>query len=87
MDSIAFQEKLDTHYQWPTTYMYKFIVSSDENLIQQVKDLFKRESTIILKQSSNKKYTSITAKQHELNSDNIIETYLRAKDIPGLISL
>lgn len=87
MDLVAFKEKLDNTHTFPTTYTYKFIVTSTDSLIQEVRNLFKPESTLILKQSSNKKYTSVTAKQHELNSDHIIDTYLKAKEIQGIISL
>lgn len=86
-DTNAFKEKLDNTHQWPNNYKYKFIVPSEEKLIQQVKDLFYTETTIVLKKSSNNKYTSITAKQIEENSDAVIELYTKAQTIQGLIAL
>ncbi len=86
-DNNAFKEKLDNTHNWPTNYTYKFIVPSQEGLIQEVKALFHTETTIVLKYSSNKKYTSITAKQVEKSSDEVINIYLKAQNIEGVIAL
>ncbi len=86
-DINSFKEKLDNTYDWPSNYHYKFIVPSSPEKIEAVKALFRAKTPINLKKSSNGKYTSISAKQLENNSDDVMDTYIKATNIQGLISL
>lgn len=79
-----FKEKLDNEHKWPTTYMFKFVVPS--NKIDELKEILQKEP-IIVKNSKNRKYASITLKKHIEYSDEVIEIYLKVRKIEGLIAL
>lgn len=79
-----FKQTLDEHHQWPCPYIYKFIIPS-ENL-QQLCDLFPEES-IKTRESKTGKYTSVTLTSTMCSSDEVMEYYERAAQVPGLMSL
>lgn len=84
-NSIAsFKEKLDTEYEWPALYVFKFIVP--KNNTQQVKDIFNQHDTSE-KASSKGNYVSVTVKVLADSSDTIIDYYLKASTIEGVIAL
>lgn len=85
MDSIkAFKEKLDAEHSWPTTYMFKFVVPKIK--IDEFKSYFPNESHQE-KQSKAGNYTSFTFKKNINSSDEVVEVYLKAKKIEGVIAL
>jgi len=79
-----FKEKLDDEHNWPTTYMFKFVVPS--NKFSELKAIFPKEP-LNVKSSKNGKYTSFTIKKYINSSDEVIEIYLKARKIEGLIAL
>ena len=79
---------LDQNHEWPSIYMFKFIVPSDNEKIAQVEALFNTDTAELkMNQSKNGKYTSITAKEVMTSADEVLECYSKAKNIEGLISL
>jgi putative lipoic acid-binding regulatory protein len=80
----SFREKLDQHYAWPALYIFKFIVPQGRE--RQVKDLFPRHETTE-RASSQGKYTSITVQMMMPSSDAVIDIYIKASVIEGLIAL
>lgn len=87
-DKISQIKKLlEEQESWPHTYMYKFIVPTTDENIQKVKALFADHAEISERMSSNNKYISITAKEVAMDVDQIIEKYVKAQDIEGLIAL
>ncbi|MCU0398249.1 MAG: DUF493 family protein [Cyclobacteriaceae bacterium] len=80
----SFRAKLDQHYRWPSLYMFKFIVPKGK--VEQVKKLFPLHTTRE-KSSSEGNYTSITIEIMAPSSDAVIEMYLKASSIEGLIAL
>jgi len=79
-----FREKLDQHHAWPSLYMFKFIVPSGKE--EEVKKLFPNH-TVTEKQSSQGKYTSITLQMMAPSSDAVIEMYVKASAIEGIVAL
>jgi putative lipoic acid-binding regulatory protein len=82
-----FKQKLIESTVFPSVYMYKFIVESSNRNIALVENLFGEEADIHIKESGNGKYTSITAKQVEVNADEIISVYKKALEIKGIMFL
>lgn len=80
----SFREKLDKHYAWPSLYLFKFIVPTGKE--DQVKKLFPLHNTTE-KLSKNGTYTSITIQMMMPSSDAVIDVYVRASKIEGLIAL
>lgn len=82
------KERLKEDTSWPSVYMFKFIVPSDNQKIAQVEQLFNsEESTISLRASRNGKYTSVTAKELMLDPQRVIDRYKEAAEIEGIIAL
>ena len=81
---ISFKEKLDQHYTWPASYIFKFIVPTGKE--QQVKDLFPGEETTD-KLSRQGNYVSVSIELMMFSSDSVIEIYERASHIDGIVAL
>lgn len=91
-DRSAFYEKLkkklDESNIFPTEYLFKFIVSTHEEKIKQVEDLFDFKGAIITKTlSKTGKFTSVSIHVIMKNADDIISIYVDAEKIEGIISL
>ena len=80
----SFREKLDKHYAWPAVYLFKFIVPTGKE--DDVKKLFPLHDSSE-KVSKNGKYTSISVQMMMPSSDAVIDVYIRAAEIEGLIAL
>ena len=79
---------LDQNHDWPSVYMFKFIVPSENEKIAKVEALFNSTTAEIrLRPSKNGKYTSITAKEVMVNADQVLDCYNKASKIAGLIAL
>lgn len=72
---------------YPSVYLYKFIVPSDNKKIAQLQALFSDDAQVSLRSSKNGKYTSLGAKEVMLSPDTIIERYQKALQIEGCIAL
>ena len=85
MDSFeSFKEKLDNEHKWPAIYMFKFVAPSDK--AQEVMKLFSRES-LQIKRSKAGNYVAFTMKKMINSSDEVVEIYVNARKIEGLIAL
>lgn len=73
---------------FPADYMYKFIVPTDYNQVQEVEELFNNSGAIINKKKSKKgKYISVSIVLKVENSTKVISYYKKAQKIKGIISL
>lgn len=80
--------QLTDSFDWPSVYMFKFIVPSDNEKIAQVESLFNsEEATVSIRNSSKGNFVSITAKELMLSPEKVIDRYVQAEGIKGLISL
>ncbi len=79
--------KLNETTEWPSVYMFKFIIPAENRKIALVESLFEEEAQIFTKESSGGKYISITIKIVMLNALEVIEKYRSAASIDGLIAL
>lgn len=82
-----FREKLIESTSFPSIYMFKFIIESNNRNIALVESLFEAEAELHTKESANGKYTSITAKQVVINVEEVIDVYKRAALIKGIMFL
>jgi uncharacterized protein len=82
-----FKQKLLESMTFPSVYMFKFIVASENRNIALVESLFDVEADIHTKESGKGKYTSITAKQVVMNVDEILSVYKQAASIKGIMFL
>ncbi len=84
-DLENFRKKLLETTSFPTVYMFKLIVPSENRTIALVENIFEADTDIHTKESDKGKYTSITAKQVVVNVDEIIEVYKKASAIKGVM--
>lgn len=80
----SFQTQLDQHHQWPSVYIFKFIVPKGKE--GELKDLFPLH-TPVEKSSTQGNYISLTFQMMMSSSDAVIEIYVRAESVEGLIAL
>lgn len=73
--------------EWPNVYMFKFIVPNEPELVAQATALFTDEAEMSLHPSSTGKYISVSVKELMMDVDSIIDRYVRASKIKGIISL
>lgn len=86
MEFDKLKKQLDLE-EWPAVYMFKFIVENSPEKLAKVTALFDDESNIRLQPSKNGKYISVSAKEMMLSSERIIERYMQAAEIKGVIAL
>lgn len=82
-----FRQKLIEGMSFPSVYMFKFIVASENRSIALVENLFEAGADIHTKESGKGRYTSITAKQVVIDVDEIMAIYRKASQIKGIIFL
>ncbi|PKP26457.1 MAG: DUF493 domain-containing protein [Bacteroidetes bacterium HGW-Bacteroidetes-2] len=84
----SLKEKLSNDTFWPSDYLYKFIVPSDETKVTQIENTFNNLGAVITTRESSKgNFTSITILVKMKNPDAVIEKYLEVSIIEGIISL
>lgn len=91
-DREAFYAKLKSQLEdttkFPADYLYKFIVPTDGNQVQEVQDIFDKGGAIIdTKKSKTGKYISVSIRLQVASSDEVIEYYQKAEKVKGIISL
>ncbi len=90
-DRKAFYKKLkselETTTKFPADYLYKFIVPTDENQVQEVKDLFGKKGKIDTRASKTGKFESVSVRLIVASSDEVVDYYQKAEKIKGIISL
>ena len=85
---IRLEKQLLESSDWPTLYMFKFILKSENKSVIKLKSLFKEiDSEISTKLSSSEKFISVTIKAKMKSPSLIIEKYKLAAKIEGIISL
>ncbi|MDF9800362.1 putative lipoic acid-binding regulatory protein [Catalinimonas alkaloidigena] len=84
VDFEAFKQKLDGTHKWPSLYMFKFIVPRGKE--DEVFALFPKNK-LTTKESSNGNYVSVTAKVMMGSSDAVMEKYVEADKIDGVLAL
>ena len=81
------KERLDEVHEWPSLYMFKFILKPEEGIIAKLEALFPDEAEIIRKYSKTGKFVSLTVKEVMMSSDEVLERYRKASVIEGVMML
>jgi len=73
---------------WPSEYLYKFIIPTDLKKIEELENAFDNMGAVIkTHQSKTAKYTSISVNVLMENPEAVVEKYIYVSNIEGLISL
>lgn len=82
------KEQLLENTTWPSNYLYKFIVPTDDDKITQINNIFNNTGAVIESKKSKKgTYTSISITVHLKNPDEVIAKYKEVSKVEGVISL
>lgn len=82
------REQLQDTTDWPSLYLYKFIIPAELAKIAELRAIFDNtEADITTRDSSGGKYTSVSIKVIMDSPDAVIEKYLEVSKIDGVISL
>ena len=74
--------------EFPTKYMFKFIIPTDPSKSKVIEDIFDNLGAVIdSKPSKNGKYTSLTVLVKMKDPEEIIEKYKQVSKVEGVISL
>ena len=85
---IRLREELNNTSEWPTEYLYKFIVPTSPKKIEEVENAFDNMGAVIqTKQSKTGKYTSLSVNVMMDNPESVVEKYIEVSNIEGIISL
>lgn len=79
-----FQALLDDQIEFPSEYLFKFIVPSEQ--LDELKKVF-HDHPVSVRSSSRGNYVSITAKIEMHSSEEVIAVYNAAGQVEGVISL
>ena len=83
----ALRKQLDAEHQWPSMYMFKFVLPNDDTKIKQLHEIFGESAEFRSRLSKKGNYTSFTIRSVMLNADQIFDLYSKASRIEGIISL
>ncbi len=91
-DKEKFYKKLkntiESTTKFPTEYMFKFIIPTDETKVIEIKDIFNYSGVVInTKSSKTGKYKSLTIVMVMKDVDEIIKKYKEISRIKDVISL
>lgn len=85
---IRLKAELEKSEQWPTQYLYKFIVPTDEEKIRVIEEIFDNQGAVIEKRTSaTQKYTSLSIHVLMEDADAVIRKYKEVSVVEGVISL
>ncbi|WP_411030464.1 DUF493 family protein [Spongiimicrobium sp. 3-5] len=80
--------QLDQNNSWPSDYLYKFIVPTEAEKIDQITKIFDNTGAVIESKKSKKgKYTSISVVVNLNGPDAVIKKYKEVGEVKGVISL
>ncbi|HIB48236.1 MAG TPA: DUF493 domain-containing protein [Flavobacteriaceae bacterium] len=82
------KEQLEGDTDWPSPYLYKFIVPASNEKIAEIEAIFDGTDALIQTRDSSKgTYTSVSIKVTMDSPDAVIAKYLQVSAVEGVISL
>ena len=82
------KNQLDETTPFPSDYMYKFIIPSEGDQLNQIQKIFDQKNAVITKRKSKTgKYISVSIVINLINSNAVISYYKKTEKIKGIISL
>ena len=82
------KEELTNSTIWPSEYLFKFIVPSDNEKIALIEKSFDNMGAVIQTNASkNGKYTSISVNTTMKSAQAVVDKYQELSTIEGIISL
>lgn len=83
-----FHNQLLKSAEWPSNYMFKFIIPTSEKTKDKLFKLFENKNIVSkIKSSKNGNYLSVSFEGIFSGPNEIISIYIKAEKIPGIIQL
>ena len=83
-----FHNQLLKSAEWPSNYMFKFIIPASEKTKEKLFKLFENKNIVSkIKSSKNGNYLSVSFEGIFSCPNEIISIYIKAEKIPGIIQL
>lgn len=80
--------ELDNSNTWPAEYLFKFIVPTDDQKVEAVKNAFNCMGAVIkTTQSKTAKFTSLSVDVQMKSAQEIVDKYIEVSTIEGIVSL
>ena len=87
-DFDKLRKDLENLQEWPSDYIFKFIIQNNNNKKDELLSKFDlSKCRLSTKESSNKKYVSLTLIMPMNNANEVIDSYIEVSKIDGIISL
>jgi putative lipoic acid-binding regulatory protein len=84
---IRLKEELSNTSEWPTEYLYKFIVPTEAKKIEEVENAFDNMGAVIkTTKSKTGKYTSVSINVNMDSPEDVVAKYIEVSTIEGIIS-
>lgn len=82
------KEELRTTSNWPSIYLYKFIVPTDSSKIIAIEEAFNNMGAVInTVQSKTGKFTSVSINVNMESPEHVVAKYQEVSTVEGIISL
>lgn len=79
---------LNENHEWPSLFMFKFVVPSENEKIAKTEALVSSETAEVrLRPSSKGNYTAVTIRVVMVSAQAVLDVYAEARKIDGLIAL
>ena len=83
----AIRKRLNEIHDWPSMYMFKFVLPNDPKSIEKLHHIFGESAEFRQRLSGKGNYISFTIRAVMLDADNIFDLYTKASAIDGIIAL
>ncbi len=85
---LKFKERLEQTHTFPSIYIFKYIVPSEQSIIAKLHSIFSSANpSFSTRDSKNGKYTSMTIKVFVNDADDVVIYYRQAAVIDGIVML
>jgi len=85
---VRLKDELRSTSNWPSLYLYKFIVPTDASKIITIENEFDNMGAVInTTKSKSGKFTSVSVNVLMEDPEHVIEKYIAVSNIEGIISL
>lgn len=81
------KESLREVHQWPSVYIFKFIFENSMEKREEVLSIFSEDVEVGVKYSREGNYVSLTIKEVIYKSQDVLDRYLEASKVEGVIAL
>ncbi len=82
------KKQLQEDTEWPSPYLFKFIVPADLEKIAEIRAVFDgTDAEIATRDSSKGTYASVSVKVTMQSPDDVVKKYLEVSEVEGVISL